>query len=78
MNTKTMLYIRKVKDTETGSKVSSIEDPVLLDFNNGLGFVVDGENPLTQVIASEKIQAEIEPNKDFSLDKSDGWEEAPF
>jgi hypothetical protein len=79
MNTKTMLYIRKVKDTETGSKVSSIENPVLLDFNNGLGFVINGENPLTQVIASEKIQAPIEPNNQFdSLDKSNKWDIAPF
>jgi hypothetical protein len=65
MNDKTMLYIRKVKDTETGSKVSSIEDPVLLDFNNGLGFTIDGINPLTSVVASEKVQAPIEENKDF-------------
>lgn len=78
MNTKTMLYIRKVKDTETGSKVSSIEDPVLLEFNNGLGFVINGENPLTQVVASEIVQAPIEPNDDFySLDKSDKWPEDP-
>ena len=66
-----MLYIRKVKDTETGSKVSSIEDPVLLDFNNGLGFVINGKNPLTHVVAADRIQAPLEHNTEFdSLDKS--------
>jgi len=65
MGTKTMLFIRKIKDTETGGKVSAIDDPILLDFNDGLGFTIFGENPLTQVVASEKIQAPIEPNNDF-------------
>ena len=73
MGTKTMLFIRKIKDTETGGGVSPIDAPILLDFNNGLGFVIDGENPLTQIIASERIQAPIEENTDFYNQKS-----APF
>lgn len=37
-NTITEAYIRKVKDTETGGKVSPIDAPIEFDFNNGLGF----------------------------------------
>ena len=70
MNPKTMLFSRKVKDTETGGKVSAIDDPILLDFNNGLGFTIDGINPLTSVVASEKVQAPIEENKDFDNEKA--------
>ena len=68
MGTKTMLFIRKIKDTETGGKVSAIDEPVLLDFNNGLGFTIDDINPLTSVVASEIIQAPIEENKEFDND----------
>ena len=65
METKTMLFSRKVKDTETGGKVSAIDDPVLLDFNNGLGFTIDGINPLTSVIASDIPFKPLPLNKDF-------------
>ena len=71
MGTKTMLFIRKIKDTETGGAVTPIDDPILLDFNNGLGFTIGGINPLTSIIASEKIQAPIEVNTNFD-------NEAPF
>ena len=70
MGTKTMLFIRKIKDTETGGAVSPIDNPILLDFNNGLGFTIDGINPLTSVVASEKVQAPIEENKDFDNEKA--------
>jgi len=71
MGNKTMLFIRKIKDTETGGAVTPIDNPILLDFNNGLGFTIDGINPLTSVVASEKIQAPIEINTNFD-------NEAPF
>ena len=65
MNDKTMFFSRKVKDTETGGKISAVDAPILLEYNNGLGFTIDGINPLTSVVASEKVQAPIEENKDF-------------
>ena len=65
-----MLFVRKIKDTERGGCVSPIDDPILLDFNNGLGFTIDGINPLTSVVASEKVQAPIEENKDFDNEKA--------
>tara|TARA_R110002051_G_scaffold233916_1_gene295420 strand:+ start:851 stop:1771 length:921 start_codon:yes stop_codon:yes gene_type:complete len=65
MGTKTMLFIRKIKDTETGGAVSPIDEPILLDFNNGLGFTIDGINPLTSIVASDTIQAPIEQNNEF-------------
>lgn len=42
----TLLYVYKIKDHETGGVESEFESPVLLDFNNGLGFKVNGINPL--------------------------------
>jgi len=65
MGTKTMLFIRKIKDCETGGAVSPIDKPVLLDFNNGLGFTIDGINPLTSVIASDIPFKPLPLNKDF-------------
>ena len=65
MNDKTMFFSRKVKDTETGGKISALDAPILLEYNNGLGFTIDGINPLTSVVANEKVQAPIEENKDF-------------
>ena len=62
MGTKTMMFVRKIKDTETGGAVSPIDKPILLEFNNGLGFTIDGINPLTSVVASETIQAPITPD----------------
>lgn len=40
---KTFIYIRKVKDTETGGAVSDINDPIIFDWNGGKGFIMDGE-----------------------------------
>jgi hypothetical protein len=46
MNQYTMLFIDKVKDTETGGKRTMKGEPVLLEFNNGLGFKVNNINPI--------------------------------
>jgi len=38
--------VEKVKDMETGGKHTPINEPVMLDFNKGLGFEVYGIDPL--------------------------------
>jgi hypothetical protein len=38
----TMCEVVKVKDTDTGGKPTSLDLPVLLDYNHGLGFRVNG------------------------------------
>lgn len=44
----TLLYTRKIKDTETGGRVVAIDDPIAFDWNYGLGFSCGPHNPLKQ------------------------------
>jgi len=43
---KTWVNVEKVKDTETGGKHTEIDYPVVCDFNSGLGFTINGIDPL--------------------------------
>lgn len=43
----TEIYVRKIKDTETGGKVNAIDDPILFDYNKGLGFTNGFQNILS-------------------------------
>jgi len=70
MGNKTMFFSRKVKDTETGGKVSPIDEPVFLDFNRGLGFTIEGQNPLTNVVAPEVELPPILQNDNFDDEKA--------
>lgn len=47
MKTYTLIYVEKVKDVETGGQITEFDTPLLLDFNNGYGFKINGVNPLT-------------------------------
>lgn len=40
---KTLIYTRKIKDTETGGKVCDINDPIVFDWNGGRGFETTSE-----------------------------------
>ena len=42
----TLLSVEKVKDTDTGGRISSLDDFVFCDFNSGLGFTIGGVDPL--------------------------------
>jgi hypothetical protein len=42
----TLVSIEKVKDTDTGGKITLIDNPVLFEFNNGLGFLNEGHDPI--------------------------------
>lgn len=44
----TMVDIDKVKDVDTGGSITNSEYPILCSFNNGLGFVIGGVNPLKE------------------------------
>lgn len=48
MKTYTQMYVYKIKDRETGGNETEYESPVLFEFNKGLGFMVDGINPLKE------------------------------
>lgn len=43
---KTWVNVEKVKDTETGGKHTEIDYPIVCDFNSGLGFTINGTDPL--------------------------------
>jgi hypothetical protein len=43
---KTWVNVEKVKDTETGGKHTEIDYPVVCEFNSGLGFMINGIDPL--------------------------------
>lgn len=45
----TMINVEKVKDTETGGKVTGLNEPVMCEFNRGLGFMIYGNNPIDNI-----------------------------
>jgi hypothetical protein len=42
----TMISVEKIKDIETGGKHTFLDQPILCEFNNGLGFRLFGSDPL--------------------------------
>ena len=48
MKTYTQVYVYKIKDHDTGGMETEFEQPVLCEFNKGLGFKVNGINPLIE------------------------------
>jgi len=45
----TEVHVRKIKDKETGGNLTFLDDPLRLDYNNGLGFCFGGHNPLKEL-----------------------------
>jgi len=68
MKYKTLIYIRKIKDTETGGEVTPIDDPIEFDFNRGLGFTLDNQNPLNNVVKDDLELSNLPFNNDFEED----------
>jgi len=58
MKYRTLFFVRKIKDTETGGQVTDINEPLEFDFNGGLGFTLDGQNTLSSTI---KDDLELKP-----------------
>jgi hypothetical protein len=71
MQYKTLLYIRKIKDTETGGMVTPIDEPLHFDFNAGLGFTINGKNPLNPTVKDDLALSVLSINSNFE-------EETPF
>lgn len=42
----TLVDIDKIKDRDTGGSVTMQDEPIMLFYNNGLGFTVDGVDPI--------------------------------
>ena len=66
MKFNTQVYIRKVKDTETGGDPNAIDDPIIFEFNKGLGFVSDGINIINNAIRPDLQFQPLIPNNDFN------------
>jgi hypothetical protein len=45
--------VEKVKDMETGGKHTEMDFPVICDFNSGIGFQINGVDPLAPFRPSE-------------------------
>tara|TARA_R110000822_G_scaffold288004_2_gene409236 strand:- start:6917 stop:7810 length:894 start_codon:yes stop_codon:yes gene_type:complete len=45
----TMISVEKIKDLETGGKHTPLNEPVLADFNRGLGFTIGGVDALSEI-----------------------------
>lgn len=68
MKTYTQVYVYKIKDHDTGGMETEFETPVLCEFNYGLGFKINGINPLKEEMPNLGTLRETKPlplNKDF-------------
>ena len=67
MKYQTMVSVEKCKDIETGGKISGINDPMLFDFNSGLGFKIGFVDPLQKFRPTPKEEKIINltPNINF-------------
>jgi hypothetical protein len=59
----TWVGVEKVKDTETGGKHTALNEPVYCNFNSGIGFQINGVDPLTEFRPKE-FQTTLESAKD--------------
>jgi hypothetical protein len=50
----TWVGVEKVKDTETGGKHTALNEPVYCHFNSGIGFQINGVDPLAPFRPNEK------------------------
>ena len=42
----TLLSTEKIKDTESGGAITPLNEPLLAEYNYGLGFKINGVDPL--------------------------------
>jgi len=54
MKFKTIIDVAKVKDTESGGKVTGYNNPILCDWNSGLGFQVGFDQGINRTPISDK------------------------
>lgn len=70
----TLIYTQKIKDTETGGAITELDTPVLCEYNYGLGFKINGIDPLRD----EQYLGEIKEAKPLPLNMDFDNEKAPF
>lgn len=55
----TMVNVEKVKDRDTGGQQTGFDQPLMFDYNKGLGFTMGGVDPLQPYRRTEKITNEL-------------------
>jgi len=57
----TLVYVDKVKDVESGGQQTMIDQPIYCEYNYGLGFKVNGINPLNKPIngSQKELKSEL-------------------
>jgi hypothetical protein len=63
--TYTMVEVVKIKDTDTGGKPTMLNEPIMLDYNFGLGFKINGKDVIKRL--STPSTKAIQPNNSFDL-----------
>ena len=61
----TMIDVEKIKDQETGGRNTNLNDPVLCEFNYGLGFKIGGVDALVSVRPKRPFSSPVQ--KQFDL-----------
>lgn len=56
MKSKTLLFVEKIKETETGGERTSFDEPLVFIFRN-YGFSINGKNPLSNKFYSDDINS---------------------
>lgn len=63
----TWVFIRKVKDNETGGQPTFLEDPIIFDWNKGCGFVCYGQNPLSKIVHEHRKSVNLPQDEESDL-----------
>ena len=50
----TMVNVEKVKDQDTGGKITGLNNPIMCEYNSGLGFKIEFIDPLAKCIVTGK------------------------
>ena len=75
MKFNTLIYVRKIKDTETGGEPNAIDDPIVFEFNKGLGFTSENINVINDIVRPD---LEYKPLTVTSSFYDDDNEDKPF
>jgi hypothetical protein len=69
----TLISVEKVKDTDTGGKITALDDFIMCDFNNGLGFTINGNDPLKPFRPKPPKQLTMVEQKLNGIKQSKEW-----
>lgn len=64
------VHVRKVKEKETGGEPTDMDAPLMYDWNNGLGYTINGYDPLRETTMQAKVIDfnTLSPSNEFEND----------